>query len=118
MEDRKNESLHYIFINTNRFSYILGGFIMNKQKFQSMKTDRIDEIYRKYLSDDKVRNNLMKDILRLNENGCPLATPFDSPDTMIVCGVLMTYIGINSWLLSMSEQAGSSSISETLTKRR
>ena len=91
---------------------------MNRQKFQNTKTDRIDEIYRKYLSDDKVRNTLMKDILKLNEDGCPLSSPFDSPDTMIVCGVLMTYIGINSWLLSMSAQAGSSNVSETMTKRR
>ncbi len=90
---------------------------MNKQKFQSMKTDRIDEIYRKYLSDDKVRNNLMKDIIKLNENGCPLSTPFDSPDSMIVCGVLLTQMGINQWILDMSSEMGNSNISETRMKR-
>lgn len=88
---------------------------MNRQKFQGMKTDRISEVYRKYLSDDKVRNALMKDTLKLNENGCPLATTFDSPDSMIICGVLMTYIGINQWLSAQSEV---SNMYETLTKRR
>lgn len=89
-----------------------------KKLLHNKNTDRIDEIYRRYLSDDKVRRTLMNDIMKLNENGCPLSSPFDSPDTMIVCGVLMTYIGINQWLLMMSAKAGSPNISETLTKRR
>lgn len=86
---------------------------MNRQKFQNINPNKIDEIYRRYLSDDKVRNNLMKDIMKLNEDGCPMSSLFDSPETMILCGTVLTYMGINQWIFKMSSDTGKPTISET-----
>jgi len=87
---------------------------MNRQKFQNIKSERIDEISRRYLNKKGVRNIMNNKAVSHNQmKECFSPFPEDAEDK-IVSGVLLVFMGINQMMVE--EKGGS--ITETLTKRR
>ena len=87
---------------------------MNKQKFQSMNTDRTDEIYRRYLNKESVEKALGNRTVSHDQmKECCYPFPENAEDK-IISGVMLMFMGINQMIV----EEGGGSITETLKKCR
>jgi|WetSurMetagenome_2_1015567.scaffolds.fasta_scaffold164867_1 hypothetical protein len=89
---------------------------MKKQQLQSNNTDRIDELVKRYLSDDKIRKTLKNESLIIDQTRNCFCDHFDTPESLILTGTLMIFMGMDQWKQSNSPEEGSSRLSETLLK--
>jgi hypothetical protein len=87
---------------------------MNKEKFQNIKLDRVEETYKKYLdkkSDETTPKNKTQSHDQIKECFCQLP---EDPEDKIVRGVMLMFMGINQMIVN--ERGGS--ITETRSKTR
>lgn len=87
---------------------------MNRQKFQNMNPNKIEEIYRRYLNKENVGNTLGKKTLS-HEQIKECCYPFpEDPEDKIISGVMLMFMGINQMIV---DERGES-ITETRSKSR